>query len=64
MLSSSTYSYVGYMASVSGETLPTQTTSANYTLTWYATKEEAASGIGTQLTQGNGNEIYCRYTTS
>ena len=60
--SSSTYSYVGYMTSVSGESLPSETSSVGYILDWYATKEEAASGTGTRLTQGNGNEIYCDYT--
>ena len=60
--SSSTYSYVGYMTSVSGKSLPSETSSVGYILDWYATKEEAASGTGTRLTQGNGNEIYCDYT--
>ena len=59
-------SYFGYMASVSGESLPTQIqiNSTDYALVWHATKEGAIHASTTPLTQGNGNEIYCRYMPS
>ena len=53
----STYKYIGYATYTSGDTLPTLTTDETYTLTWYATVDDAIAGTN-PITQGNGNEIY------
>lgn len=51
------YKYIGYATYTSGDTLPTLTTDETYTLTWYATVEDAIAGTN-PITQGNGNEVY------
>ena len=59
--SSATYSYVGYATYNNGDTLPTLTTDETYTLTWYATVDDAIAQTN-PITQGNGNEVYSRAT--
>lgn len=53
----STYNYIGYATYENGVTLPTLTTDETYTLTWYATVEDAIAGTNA-ITEGNGNEVY------
>jgi hypothetical protein len=57
----STYNYIGYATYSSEDTLPTLTTDETYTLTWYATVEDAIAGTN-PITEGNGNEVYSRAT--
>ena len=56
-----TYTYIGYATYNSGVTLPTQDSTAAYNVTWYASKADAKAQTNA-ITQGNGSEIYCRYT--
>lgn len=56
-----TYTYIGFAAYASGATLPTQDGTAAYNVTWYATKGDAIAQTNA-ITEGNGKEIYCRYT--
>lgn len=55
-----TYTYIGYGTYTNGDTLPTLDDTQAYTLTWYATKEDAIAQTN-PITLGNGNEVYCRY---
>lgn len=55
---SSTYKYFVYGTYASGDPLPTTTTD-NYTLTWYASMDDAASQTN-PISVGNGNEVYAR----
>lgn len=64
------YRYIGFATYESGATLPTQYTYVNtyeetetINLTWYATKVDAITKTNAIAT-GNGNEIYCRYTSA
>lgn len=54
--SSLTYTYLVAGTYNSGETLPTTSTDG-YTLTWYATMEDAKNGSH-PITEGNGKEVY------
>ena len=56
-----TYTYIGYATYNSGVTLPTQDSTAAYNVVWYASKVDALAQTNAIL-QGNGSEIYCRYT--
>lgn len=56
-----TYTYLGFATYTSGATLPTQDGTAAYNVTWYATKGDAIAQTNA-ITEGNGKEIYCRYT--
>jgi hypothetical protein len=56
----STYKYFVYGTYTSGDTLPTTTTD-NYTLTWYASMDDAASKTN-PISVGNGNEVYATCT--
>ena len=58
--SSSTYKYFVYGTYNAGDTLPTTTTD-NYTLTWYASMDDAASQTN-PISVGNGNEVYATCT--
>lgn len=55
------YPYMGYATFSNGETLPTQDSTQAYNVTWYATKTDARTQENA-ITQGNGQEVYCRYT--
>ena len=55
------YTYIGYATYNSGVTLPTQDSTAAYNVTWYASKADAKAQTNA-ISQGNGSEIYCRYT--
>ena len=57
----STYTYIGYATYNSGVTLPTQDSTQAYNVVWYATEADAKAQTNA-ISQGNGNEIYCRYT--
>ncbi len=59
--SKTTYTYIGFATYNSGTTLPTQDTTQAYNVVWYASKADAIAQTNA-ITQGNGNEIYCRYT--
>ena len=52
----STYLYLCYAKYASGAELPTTSTDG-YTLTWYATKDDARAGTN-PITVGNGKEVY------
>ena len=52
----STYLYLCFAKYASGVSLPT-TDSDGYSLTWYATKDDARNGVN-PITVGNGKEIY------
>ena len=56
-----TYTYIGFATYESGTTLPTQDSTQAYNVTWYSSKDDAIAETNA-ITQGNGNEIYCRYT--
>ena len=53
--------YTGYATYTSGATLPTQDSTQAYNVTWYASKADARAQTNA-ISQGNGSEIYCRYT--
>jgi hypothetical protein len=58
MPSDSTYLYICYATYTDGDTLPT-VDSDGYTLTWYASREDARAQTN-PITAGNGKEIYAR----
>lgn len=58
--SKTSFTYIGYGTYAQGATLPSQDSSSTYSLTWYATKNDAINQVSA-ITQGNGNEVYCRY---
>lgn len=55
-----TYTYMGYGTYALGASLPSQDSTQAYNLTWYANVEDAKAQTN-PITQGNGNEVYCRY---
>lgn len=59
--SSTTYMYIGFATYGSGVTLPTQDSTQAYNVVWYATEADAKAQTNA-ISQGNGNEVYCRYT--
>ena len=59
--SPATYTYIGFATYESGEALPTQDSTQAYDVVWYASKADAIEQTN-PITQGNGAEIYCRYT--
>lgn len=56
MLDDSVYMYLCYAKYASGAELPTTSTDG-YTLTWYATKDDARNAVN-PITVGNGKEVY------
>lgn len=60
---SSSFKYIAYNTYALDETLPStatdETTSVSYTLTWYATMDDAANETN-PITKGNGEEVYAR----
>lgn len=56
-----TYTYIGFATYNSGVTLPTQDGTGAYNVVWYASKDDAIAQTN-PITQGNGKEVYCRYT--
>lgn len=51
--------YAGYGVFNNGESLPSVI--GNYSLTWYASMEDQRNGTNPIL-NGNGSEVYCKYT--
>lgn len=56
-----TNTYIGFATYNSGVTLPTQDGTEAYNVVWYASKDDAIAQTN-PTTEGNGKEIYCRYT--
>ena len=56
-----TYLYLGFYSGTDGEVLPTTVTdgATTYNLTWFATIDDAVSGVN-PITTMQGAEVYCR----
>lgn len=60
--STTTYTYIGFATYGNGVALPTQDGQGYFDVTWYASKADAIDEVD-PITVGNGDEIYCRYTS-
>lgn len=56
--SPATQPYIGFATYASGAALPSTDTTNAYSITWYASKADAAAGTN-PITIGNGKQIYC-----